>query len=171
MVMQMAAMGAVSLRCEVSRGSGGGGFFLPVAGLRRRVLVEALRCVVSAPCKSAQWVSLPCDALRLQPVAHRRRGVVSAARNLSATPATQVVSVRSVVSDARCPSITSMVQCRCWVSADQCRLIAPASPQAGLSLPRVRRASPCDCCAWVAMSFSSANCPVVCGVATFSLSV
>ena len=80
-------------------------------------------------------VCLHCDALRLQPVAHRRRGAVSAARNLSATPTTQMVLARCVVSDARCLSITSMVQCRGWVSADQGRSITPAMLHAGLSLP------------------------------------
>jgi hypothetical protein len=76
-------------------------------------------------------VSLLCDALRLLPAALRRRVVVSAARDLSATPTTQMVSVRCVVSDARCPSITSMVQCRCRVLADLCGSITPARPRAG----------------------------------------
>jgi hypothetical protein len=58
-------------------------------------------------------VSLLCDALRLHPVAHMRRGIISDARDLSARFSTQVVSVRSVVSDARCPSIMSMMQYRC----------------------------------------------------------
>jgi hypothetical protein len=58
-------------------------------------------------------VSLLCDALRLQPVVHKRRGVVLAAHDLLATPSTQVVSVRCVVSDACCSWIMSMVQCHC----------------------------------------------------------
>jgi hypothetical protein len=44
-----------SLRCEVSRGSGGGGFFLPaVARLQCRVLVGALWRVEGVPCESTQ---------------------------------------------------------------------------------------------------------------------
>jgi hypothetical protein len=39
--------------------------------------------------------------MRCHCVAHRRRGIVSVAHDLSATPTTQVVSVRCVVSDAR----------------------------------------------------------------------
>lgn len=184
--------------CEVSRGSGGGGFSLPVAKLLCWILVRALRrtlhgvvfCAcsrlahpsgISNPCgvgvalgvampfdygsdpQRAVWVlhvrvlngvTLPCDALRLHPMAHRRHGVVSAAHAPSATPTTQVVSVRCVVSDVRCPSITSMVQCRGWVSADQGRSFTPAMTRAGLSpCGRVLLVLPCDRCAWVVMSF------------------
>jgi hypothetical protein len=66
------------LRCEVSRGSGGGDFFLPVAGLRCRVLVGALWRVEGALCESAQWVCLclvmPFDS------SWRHTGVVASSR-------------------------------------------------------------------------------------------
>ena len=44
-------------------------------------------------------------------VARGCRGVVSAVRDLSTTPPTQVVSRRCVVSDARRLSTTLMIQC------------------------------------------------------------
>jgi hypothetical protein len=152
-VMQMAAMGAVS---SPMRGEPWqwwwwlllAGCWAPVSGPCR----SSLACQGCSMCECSMGVSLLCDAFRLQLVAHMRRGVVSATCDLSATPSTQVVSVRSVVSDARGPSITSMVQCRCWVSADQSRSITPMEPRAGLSLWCVLRTLPCDHCAWVAMS-------------------
>jgi hypothetical protein len=76
-------------------------------GLRCRVLIEALRRVEGAPCKSAQRVSLLCDALRLQHVAHIRH--FGRAWSFGHTLDIGGV-VHSVVSDARCPLITSMVQ-------------------------------------------------------------
>jgi nitrate/nitrite transporter NarK len=49
MVMQMTAMGAVLLQCEVSCGSGGGSFFLSVATLVSGPLLGALRRIEGAP--------------------------------------------------------------------------------------------------------------------------
>jgi hypothetical protein len=42
MVLQMATMVRSCLQCEASRGSGGGGFFLPVVRLSHWILVETL---------------------------------------------------------------------------------------------------------------------------------
>jgi hypothetical protein len=128
-------------RCEVSRGSGGGSFFLPVARLRCRVLVGALWHVQRRWSMCVPSASLPFGYIEPDGVGVALGGAMSSAT--AATPAcgvgapcpsapscgTQalwrrlgrarpfghtldtVVSVRSVVSDARCPSITSMVQC------------------------------------------------------------
>jgi hypothetical protein len=116
------------------------GLGLPSVVLRLSTTRRPPRAVRVFHASVLYGVSLLCDALRLQHVAHRRSGVVSAACNLLVTPPTQVVSARRVASDVRCLSTTSTMQCRGWVSADQGRSITPVWHRAGLSLLLARPA-------------------------------